>query len=159
MSLFRLRSADDTSLSDLINMSKSQNSILEMKMLYLYKKDDIDRNKLCILLQISIAPVETVEQGWREIARYNEDRWWLDQISYCSHLQSINWCAGSYLAGSSHLCSQSGREMDDGPQLQRQATPLGEQKCHKFSLYVQMTLSNGTWTGELAFSFMFSLLL
>lgn len=90
MSLFRLRSADDTSLSDLINMSKSQNSILEMKMLYLYKKDDIDRNKLCILLQISIAPVEAVDQGWREIARYNEDRWWLDQISYCSHLQSIN---------------------------------------------------------------------
>ena len=47
MSLFRLRSADDTSLSDLINMSKSQNNILEMKMLYLYEKDDIDRNKLC----------------------------------------------------------------------------------------------------------------
>ena len=38
-------------------------------------------NKLCILLQISIVPVEAVEQEWREIARYNEERWWLDQTS------------------------------------------------------------------------------
>lgn len=45
MSLFRLRSADDTRLSDLINVSKSQNNIQEMKMLYLYEKDDVDRNK------------------------------------------------------------------------------------------------------------------
>ena len=100
-------------------------------------------NKLCILLQISTAHVEAVEQEWREIARYNEERWWLDQTSYYSHLQSMNWCAGSYLTGSSHLCCQSDREMDDGPQLQRHEAPLGEQECHKFSLYVQMTLSNG----------------